>query len=73
MATKLINQNISDRTPFWGVKVSPEFKYLQQIFNNKIPSVSISRIFYREIFKRDNEFFNENSIFVFFISILLFY
>jgi hypothetical protein len=53
MATKLLNQNISDRTPFWGVKVSPEFKYLQQIFNNKIQHVNISRNFYRELFKRN--------------------
>ena len=56
MATKLINQNISDRTPFWGVKVSAEFKYLQQIFNNKIPNVNINRNFYREVFKSNTKF-----------------
>ena len=51
MTTKLLNQNLNDHTPFWGVKVTPELKFLQQIFNNKVQQVSVTKSFYREILK----------------------
>ena len=53
MATKFINQPLNDRTPFWGTKTTPEFKYLQQAFSNKIQQVTISRNLYRDLLKRN--------------------
>lgn len=40
-----------DRTPFWGSKLSPEFKYLQTIIANKNDSIRLDRILYRELLK----------------------
>lgn len=49
MSTKLVQ---SDRTPFWGHKTVAEFKYLQQILNNKHSEVSnFNRQCFRELLK----------------------
>lgn len=42
---------LNDRTPFWGAKASPEYKYLQQILNNKNTSVTLNRNCFRELLK----------------------
>lgn len=44
-------QSQLDRTPFWGNKITPELKYLQQIFNKKVAQVSLERPLYRELLK----------------------
>lgn len=44
-------QNLIDRTPFWGLKQTPELKYLQQVLNNKNPRISLNRSCFRELLK----------------------
>jgi hypothetical protein len=44
-------QNLNDRTPFWGSKTSNELKYLQQVLNNKLPQVNISRSCFNDLLK----------------------
>ena len=44
-----IQQN--DRTPFWGGKMHPEFKYLQLIVNKKNSQVNLQRNCFRELLK----------------------
>lgn len=51
MSTKLV-QSASDRTPFWGHKSIVEFKYLQQILNNKNAQVNnFNRNCFRDLLK----------------------
>ncbi len=42
---------LNDRTPFQGAKASPEYKYLQQILNNKNTSATLNRNCFRELLK----------------------
>ena len=53
MSTKLIipQQSMNDRIPYWGAKSHPEFKYLTQLFNNKIDKLSLSRACFRDLLK----------------------
>ena len=46
-----VKSQLNDRTPFWGMKICSEFKYLQQVFNNKISQVTLTRPCYRELLK----------------------
>jgi hypothetical protein len=56
MSNKLIlpHQSTNDRTPYWGAKTHPEFKYLSQLFNNKIDKISLSRACFRDLLKSMN-------------------
>ena len=45
------SQQLLERTPFWGIKITPELKYLQQVLNNKNTKLNINRSCFRELLK----------------------
>ncbi len=61
MAKQIIQpqQQFYDRTPYWGSKAYPEFKYLNQLFSNKIEKLSLSRACFRELLKSLNQSINQ--------------
>ena len=57
MSKSGLNQSLNDRTAFWGVKVTPELKYLQQVLNGKVSQITVSRTCFADLLKSKEFFF----------------
>ena len=61
-------KQLSDRTPFWGPKLTPELKYLQRITNKNL-QVNLNKNLFEDILK--SLLFSFKSYFTHFNHILL--
>ena len=55
-----MSKQLNDRIPYWGSKNYPEFRYLNQLFSNKLDKLSLSRACFRELLKSELNLFDNH-------------